>query len=253
MTLEENAGAFTVEPFQIAKYPVTYRQYRAFLDADDGYHNPDWWEDLWFQVDKPGRQFNRRDNHPAEDLCWLEAMAFCRWLSAKLGYEIRLPTEWEWQQAATGGDPANEYPWGPEWDGRCANTYESELSRSTAVGMYPQGASPVGALDLSGNVWEWCLNEYDRPGNVTPVGDARRVVRGGGWCLFIQTFARAACRLGFAPVYRSYLIGFRLARASSIRATLITDCRVAAKARAARFARIFCAIPPGKIRLPAKC
>ncbi|MGB2679856.1 MAG: SUMF1/EgtB/PvdO family nonheme iron enzyme, partial [Candidatus Competibacter sp.] len=155
VTLEENAGTFTVEPFQIAKYPVTYRQYRAFLDADDGYHNPEWWEGLWFQVDKPGRQFNRHDNHPAENLCWLEAMAFCHWLSTKLGYEVRLPTEWEWQQAATGGDPANVYPWGPDWDGNRANTYESELNHSTAVGIYPQGASPVGTLDLSGNLWEW--------------------------------------------------------------------------------------------------
>jgi hypothetical protein len=191
VTLEENAGAFTVEPFQIARYPVTYSQYRAFLDAEDGFNNPDWWEGLWFQVDKPGRQFNRRDNHPAENLCWLEAMAFCRWLSARLGYEVRLPTEWEWQQAATGGDSTNEYPWGPDWDGQCANTDESGLSRSTAVGMYPQGASPVGALDMSGNVWEWCLNEYDRPENVTPAGDARRVVRGGAWNNN-QTNARAA-------------------------------------------------------------
>ena len=139
VTLEENAGAFTVEPFQIAKYPVTYRQYRAFLEAEDGYHNPEWWSGLLGQVDKPGRQFNRRDNHPAENLCWLEAMAFCRWLSARLGYEVRLPAEWEWQQAATGGDSTNEYPWGPEWDGNCANTYESEVNRTTAVGLIRRG------------------------------------------------------------------------------------------------------------------
>ena len=143
-------------------------------------------------------------------------MAFCRWLSAKLGYEVRLPTEWEWQQAATGGNPANEYPWGPDWDGECANTYESELSRSTAVGMYPQGASPVGALDMSGNVWEWCLNEYDRPrecdsGGRGPPGGARR--RLGQ----LPVHARAACRGYFgAPGDRNDVIGFRLARASPI-------------------------------------
>jgi formylglycine-generating enzyme required for sulfatase activity len=215
VTLEEDAGAFTVEPFHIARYPVTYSQYRAFLDADDGYHNPNWWSGLLGQVDKPGRQFNRRDNHPAENLCWLEAVAFCRWLSARLGYEVRLPTEWEWQQAAIGGNPANVYPWGPEWDGNCANTEESELGRSTAVGLYPQGASPVGALDLSGNVWEWCLNEYDNPRNVAPAGDARRGVRGGAWSSN-QPFARAACRDGYAPDYRYSLVGFRLARASPI-------------------------------------
>ena len=215
VTLEENAGTFTVEPFHIARYTVTYSQYRAFLEVEDGFNNLAWWEDLWFQVDKPGRQFNRRDNHPAENFCWLEAMAFCRWLSARLGYEVRLPTEWEWQQAATGGDSTNEYPWGPDWDGQCANTYESELSRSTAVGIYPQGASPVGALDMSGNVWEWCLNEYDQSRNIDPAGDARRVVRGGSW-FFTQASARAAYRFDLAPDNRYYLIGFRLACSSPI-------------------------------------
>jgi len=220
VTLEKDAGTFAVEPFQIAKYPVTYRQYRAFLDADDGYHNPAWWQGLWVDQppEKPGRQFQRYDNYPAENLAWVEAVPFCRWLSARLGYEVRLPTEWEWQQAATGGDPANVYPWGPEWDGNCANTYESELSHTTAVGMYPQGASPAGALDMSGNVWEWCLNEYDRPENVTPAGDARRVVRGGAWD-YDQPYARAASRDDLAPDCRFANIGFRLARASPIRDT----------------------------------
>ena len=78
VTLEEEAGTFAVEPFHIAKYPVTYRQYRAFLEAEDGYHNPDWWQGLWVDQppEKPGRQFKRHDNHPAENLAWLEAMAF---------------------------------------------------------------------------------------------------------------------------------------------------------------------------------
>ncbi|MDS4042074.1 MAG: SUMF1/EgtB/PvdO family nonheme iron enzyme, partial [Candidatus Competibacter sp.] len=218
VTLEGNAGTFTVEPFQIAKHPVTHSQYRAFLEAEDGYHHSVWWSGLLGQVDKPGRQFNRRDNHPAENLCWLEAMAFCRWLGAKLGYEVRLPTEWEWQQAATGGNPANQYPWGPEWDGNCANTYESELSRSTAVGLYPHGISPVGALDMSGNVWEWCLNEYDNPRNVAPAGDARRVVRGGSWDN-LQADARAGHRGDAPPNDRVDDAGVRVVCAAPIRDT----------------------------------
>ena len=218
VTPKENAGTFLVETFHIARYPVTYRQYRAFLEASDGFNNPAWWKGLWFRVDKPGRQFNRHDNHPAENLCWLEAMAFCRWLSAKLGYEVRLPTEWEWQQAATSGNPVNVYPWGVEWDKNRANTAESELGRSTAVGLYPQGASLVGALDMSGNVWEFCLNEYDQPRNAALAGDARRVVRGGSW-RDVRFGARAVARHFGTPTARDVNCGFRLARASPIRDT----------------------------------
>jgi hypothetical protein len=120
------------------------------------------------------------DNQPAVNVTWIEAMAYCEWLSAALGFAVRLPTEWEWQQAATGGDPRNEFPWG-EWQEGRANTFESELGRTTAVGLYPQGASAQGVLDLAGNTWEWCLNKFDTPSDVSAGGDARRVVRGGSW------------------------------------------------------------------------
>jgi formylglycine-generating enzyme required for sulfatase activity len=209
------AATRRVESFYIAKYPVTWVQYRAFLDADDGFRNPTWWEGLLFQVDEPGRQFNQRDNHPAENLCWLEAVAFCRWLAAKLGYEIRLPTEWEWQQAASGGDPAKVYPWGAAWDSGRANTYESGLSRSTAVGLYPHGVSPVGVFDMSGNVWEWCLNQYDNPHRFELGGEVPRVVRGGSWGN-ARVNARASYRAHRHPGLRSYDLGRRVGRASPV-------------------------------------
>ena len=63
-------------------------------------------------------ELSKQDNHPAENVSWYDAVAYCRWLSKRLGYEIQLPTEWEWQQAATGGDPTNQYPWGPDWDSK---------------------------------------------------------------------------------------------------------------------------------------
>jgi hypothetical protein len=214
--LERNAGTFSVEPFCIAKYPVTYIQYRVFLEAKGGFYNSAWWQGLPFrQPDEFGRQFNRRDNHPAENVAWDEAMAFCRWLSARLGYEIRLPTEWQWQQAATGGDSRHVYPWGPDWDSNRANTYESELSRSTAVGMYPHGASAVGALDMAGNVWEWCLNEYEKSEQVNLSSTANRVVRGGSWNND-QDNARAAYRNRNNPDNRNNNVGFRLVCASHI-------------------------------------
>jgi formylglycine-generating enzyme required for sulfatase activity len=203
-----------VEPFYIGKYPVTWIQYRSFLEADDGFKDTAWWQGLFSQVEEEHRQFNQRDNHPVENLCWLEAVSFCRWLTAKLGYEVRLPTEWEWQQAATGGNPENEYPWGA-WDSSYANTYESGLACSTAVGMHPHGVSPVGALDMSGNVWELCLNEYDNPFREEKTGEARRVLRGGSWD-DSQFDSRTSSRFNILPRLRDYDVGFRLVCASPI-------------------------------------
>lgn len=139
----------------------------------------------------------------------------CEWLSARLGYEVRLPTEWQWQQAATGGDPAKPYPWG-EWEEGRANTVESELERVTPVGLYPHGCSVQGVLDLAGNVWEWCLNQYDAPRNVSLVGEARRVVRGGSWN-YSRADARCASRLLSHPGDRFCSLGFRLVCVSPIR------------------------------------
>jgi formylglycine-generating enzyme required for sulfatase activity len=154
ITLERDAGTFTVQPFAISKYPVTWAQYRSFLEAEVGYGNERWWRGLAKREEQPGEQYRQQDNHPAENVSWYDAVAFCRWLSARLGYEVRLPTEWEWQQAAIGGDSAREYPWGAHRDPAYANTWESHLGRATAVGVYPEGASPVGALDMGGNVEE---------------------------------------------------------------------------------------------------
>ena|ERR1700730_12550421 len=80
-----------------------------------------------------------------------------------------------------------------------------------AVGMYVQGASPVGALDLSGNIWQWCLNEYLTPERVEITGDKPRVVRGGSF-LYKLDFARAKYRDRDLPTWRNLGHGFRLAR-----------------------------------------
>jgi hypothetical protein len=215
--LEGGEGSFQVAPFLIAKYPVTYRQYRAFLEAADGYRDDRWWEGLEHEGSW-GDQYRPTDNHPADSVSWFDAMAFCRWLSTRLDYEVRLPTEWEWQQAATGGDAQNIYPWGRDWAEERANVSESKLSRTTAVGTYPSGASAQGALDMAGNVWEWCLNPYDNPRDTSGGRDARRVVRGGSW-YDDREYARCAYRHSYLPDYRFGLIGFRVVCVSPIPAT----------------------------------
>jgi hypothetical protein len=206
--LEKVDRVFKVEPFCIAKYQVTNIQFEAFPKAEDGYRNEEWWRDIeHHEAAQPSWQ---EANSPRETVSWYDAVAFCRWLSAKTGTSIRLPTEWEWQQAATGGDPTREYPWEGEWDTIRCNSYESRLNRTTAVGMYPQGATRQGALDMAGNVWEWCLNTYeDQDLSITTAG--RRVIRGGSWGI-LPVNLRVSNRNRFNAVNRTNYIGFRLAQ-----------------------------------------
>jgi hypothetical protein len=181
--------AFDVQPFFMAKYQTTYEQFQVFINAADGFHNDEWWLGLAKRESKPGNhRFTHAENLPRENVSWYDAVAFCRWLSSKVGYEVRLPTEWEWQWAAQGPD-GRAYPWGDEYIQGYANIDEKNsgisggtyLEKTTPVGSYPKGASPYGVLDMSGNVWEWCLNEYDNPGQIETTGNARRVLRGGSW------------------------------------------------------------------------
>jgi formylglycine-generating enzyme required for sulfatase activity len=209
--VELDGHAFPVEPFQIAKYPVTWAQYSVFLEAADGFSDPRWHEGLAEHEEHPCGTRSELPNRPAANLSWYDAVAFCRWLSARLGFEIRLPTEWEWQQAATGGEPANRYPWGPEWDSQRANTLDNGLQRTTAVGMYPHGASPVGALDLSGNVYEWCLNQHERPEQIGLEGSDKKAVRGGSW-QWSHDWAGATVRGMDAADFRVPDHGFRVVR-----------------------------------------
>lgn len=203
---------FTVRPFRIAKYPVTNMQFEAFIQAEDGYRNLEWWNDIGqsHEAVEPGW---REVNAPRENVTWYEAISFCRWLSAKTGTTIRLPTEWEWQQAARGGDANREYPWEGVWDEFRCNSNKSRLNRTTAVGMYPHGATQHGALDIAGNVWEWCLNDYDAPVQPEAVSVNQmhdwRVVRGGSW-YDRHADLRAVHRFGGIVDSRNTDIGFRL-------------------------------------------
>ena len=212
-----------VAPFSMARCPVTIAQFRAFLD--DCYRDGRWRLPQEFPAGSSGkyappRHRSRHANHPADTVNWFDASAFCHWLGARLGRAIRLPTEFEWQLAATGGDPERTYPWGPDWDPERepwrANTYEGGLGQATAVGCYPAGRSADGLLDMAGTVWEWCQNEFDDPDATAFHTESRpRVLRGGSWD-YVQDYARCADRARDVPDFRSGSLGFRVVCLSPI-------------------------------------
>ncbi len=202
----------TSDLFFISRYPVTNTQYRAFIVAG-GYESDRWWYDL-VKPPKPERSKWEHHNRPRTNVDWYEAVAFSRWLAEVRNMPIRLATEAEWEKAARGSDE-REYPWGEKYINGYANVDESSikgryLEQTTAVGLYPQGASPYGTMDMTGNVWEWCLNKYIQPNRIEAdnSGDDR-VLRGGSW-LYGPNDARVDYRGRGHPVYRLYLRGFRL-------------------------------------------
>ncbi len=232
----------TLPAFEISRYPITYAQYQAFIDDPQGFYDARWWEGLALPEghnSAPGEQWFKYGNHPRENVSWYDAMAFCRWLSWRLGggyaleeistWAVRLPTEVEWEQAARGTD-GREYPWGDGYREGYANVDETArfggnkvgeyfLSQTTAVGLYTPGASPYGLQDMSGNVWEWCLTDYDSPAlraeDENMRSNARRVLRGGSW-FHADDSARAASRLWLLPYSRYRNLGFRVCRPPSL-------------------------------------
>lgn len=209
---------YYVEAFRISKYPVTNAQFQEFLDAPDGYHNERWWNfsphaDDWHKEhpDPLEPKFPEAD-HPRGNVCWYEAMAFCRWLSFKTGMSVTLPTEQQWQRAAQ-GDDSRPFPWGTKFDKNRANTKESNVRMTTPVTKYPKSMSPFGVFDMAGNVWEWCLNgRGGENGNI--MHDSDRIVRGGS---FISEGNRAQVNFFYSlnPLYRYATIGFRVVCAAA--------------------------------------
>ncbi|MBL8216200.1 MAG: SUMF1/EgtB/PvdO family nonheme iron enzyme [Bryobacterales bacterium] len=207
--------------FQMARYAVTNAQFEAFVKAKDGYGQDCWWEGMT----NPDRELNAAPswsyaNHPRVDVNWWEATAFCAWLSKRVGYEVRLPTEQEWERAASYTD-GREYPWGNGYKSGYANISETHYLRKTsAVGMYPDAKSRdgEGVMDLAGNVWEWCLNEFHKPERTQKEGTEPRVLRGGSW-INNRSDARAGYRFGDHPSLRLVSVGFRVVCCSPIHGT----------------------------------
>jgi formylglycine-generating enzyme required for sulfatase activity len=217
---EKQQQQLTLESFFIARYPITNAQYQTFID-DGGYEDEHWWRGLERQSSPEESSWNQ-PNRPRETVSWYEAVAFCRWLSQQLGYEIGLPSEQQWEKAARGTD-GRKYPWGNGYRAGFANVDEKEtkagpsyLEQTSAVGLYRQGASPYGLMDMAGNVWEWCLNKYDDlEETAIDASGGSRVLRGGAWDRNPE-YARSANRSGALPDLRFSPWGFRVVCASPI-------------------------------------
>ena len=159
---------------------------------------------------------------PVVGVCWHEARAYCAWLSVQTGELWRLPSEAEWEAAASGPE-GRRYAWGDDFDASRCNSFESHVRGTTPIGVFPAGDTPQGLADVSGNVWEWTSTAYEPypyvadPRREDPERvDARRVVRGGSWGSS-RGNARCACRGHFVvPGARSYYLGLRLVCVSPI-------------------------------------
>jgi len=203
--------------YQIAGVPVTNYQYGLFVKATR-YGSPLGWEDQ-----RPPRG---RESNPVVRVSFYDAIAYCDWLRQMTGKPVTLPSEAEWEKAARGDRDQRAYPWGDSFDQQRCNTIELGLRDTTPVGIFLEGASPYGVLDLIGNVWEWTRSLWgknlDRPEYTYPYSDRLkerenlqagsdiyRVMRGGSQNN-LQWGARCASRLGSSPDNWSNLVGFRV-------------------------------------------
>ncbi len=210
--------------YRIGKYPVTNAQYLEFVEVTGR---------EWKGMNEARRP--ERRTCPARYVSWYDAAAYCNWRSAREGLTpcyrgegdnikcdftangYRLPTEAEWEHAARGTD-GRKWPWGNTWDKEKCNSRDLGLKDTTPVGIFPNGASPAGCLDMAGNVDEWCGDWYagdyyaNSPARnpAGPVTGGCRVVRGGSWFSDLD-FARGAYRRRYSPFDRGDPLGFRCA------------------------------------------
>jgi formylglycine-generating enzyme required for sulfatase activity len=193
----------TLAPFYIENEPVTQAQYGGFLQKSKG-------ESVMYPDSQAA--------WPATNVSWEDAQAYC----GRAVPDGRLPTEAEWEFAARGTD-GRLYPWGNSFTSALVNSLETGLGHPEPVGAHPDAAGPFGVLDMSGNVWEWCADDYKPyPGtSAFPVHkrisesdiipENAKVIRGGSFKSDADHVTTTTRNLDHATT-RSPAIGFRCAK-----------------------------------------
>lgn len=213
--------------FLLAKHAVTNAQYQMFVDSGAYEDTSVWAKDIWPHLidfkdltDQPGPRFwqNGKHNkalaaHPVVGVCHYEAAAYAKWA----GY--RLPTEAEWQVAASwrirsSAHVLRRYPWGDALDRSRCNIWATGVGGTAPVTEYKEGAAPNGVLQLVGNVWEWTASDFevtDDQGRPV-VGDMlMKSVRGGAYDTYFPAQATSCFRTGLASLVRAHNTGVRCA------------------------------------------
>ncbi|MBN1138408.1 MAG: SUMF1/EgtB/PvdO family nonheme iron enzyme [Anaerolineae bacterium] len=220
LDVEKPQHELTLPAYRIGKYPVTNAQYSRFVQAT----GREW---------QSGDQYRpEKSNCPAAEVSWYDAQAYCAWITQVWRMEgriavddiVRLPSEAEWEKAARGSWPDSRdgriYPWGSQWAETRCNSWELGVRETTPVGIFPEGASPYGCLDMAGNLMEWTISlwteEFKYPydptdgrENVAARENVGRVARGGSF-LDIRDDVRCACRVRNSPVASYAVVGFRV-------------------------------------------
>ena len=164
----------------------------------------------WQHPQGPESSLSELEDYPVVHVSWNDAAAYCQWAKRSL------PTEAQWEKAARGTD-GRTYPWGNDAPTSALANYMQNVMDTTEVGSYIAGASPYGALDMAGNVWEWVSDKYGQDyysSQVSwsdPEGPASGdffVLRGASWVNYANGL-RTSNRSWASPSHSGISIGFR--------------------------------------------
>ncbi len=220
--IKVDAGKFSMGMIDGDTYGLSHQEtpHEVTLTKDFYLAETECTQALWNAVMGTNPSRFKGDNKPVDKIEWHDAMAFIEKLNEITGEQFRLPTEAEWEYAAKGGNKSNGYLYaGSDSLGEVAwyagnATFESNKPDH---GTHPVGMkkpNELGLYDMSGNVWEWCADEFNfytgEPQTDPLVDDGGRnpyVFKGGGWD-FLDDYCRSSYH--FLPGNRNYEVGFRL-------------------------------------------